>query len=165
MQVQAPEEAGKADHLGNDEIKATQVKECFVAGKGAERQGHLHHRWGKHALHFRLAHSKSGKELYTQSLRQVDRENHPSAAFTRPVKYRVKPATRKVQVVVLSLHSVPKSNVASDAVWSHLIRRKHDECQSKLFHPQMGWVFNRVSQQQACMECTDGGWGSTQWRW
>lgn len=37
MHVQAAEEAGRADHLGKDEVQATEVKEPVLMEGGAER--------------------------------------------------------------------------------------------------------------------------------
>ncbi len=47
------------------------------------------------------------------------------------------PATWKLQGVVLSLHLVPKGNVASKVVRSHLISSKSDGGKSRLLHLQM----------------------------
>lgn len=48
-----------------------------------------------------------------------------------------KPVTWKLQGVVLQFHIVPKGNVATESVQSHLVSCEQDGCKDQPIHPQM----------------------------
>lgn len=80
--IQTPKEAGRSQGV-------------FACEKGRGRIRPSLPLAEKSCLHCRPINLKSGKVIYIQCLRQGDGRSHPPAAFSRSVKHRLKPATRK----------------------------------------------------------------------
>ncbi|XP_061764445.1 uncharacterized protein LOC133557731 [Nerophis ophidion] len=121
-----------------DEDKTLQVTKPLLAQRHQERQNHLCCRRSANPSTGKPLHPKPREAIECGPVGQARRQGSTETTLRRPSEYQQEPAPRKVQVVVLQLHTLyPKGYVATEDVRDSILNSQRVGQINQLLHPKV----------------------------